>query len=93
MPSAEDSDTDSDSPPVENDEGTEVTKVEYRLHEFGLASPSHGFAYWPGFSLNPALWDLARLDDTYRRKYGRKFDFDPKDIRYSRTHAVACNPT
>lgn len=81
MPSAEDYDTDADSSRVENDGATEATKVEYRLHEFGLMSPSHRFAYWPGFSLNPALWDLARLDDSYRRKYGQKFEFDPEDTR------------
>lgn len=43
--------------------------------------PSHKFSYWPGFSLNPALWDLKRLDDSYRRKYHRHFAFDPADIR------------
>lgn len=55
--------------------------VEYRLHEFGLLSPLQGFAHWPGFSLNPALWDLARLDGSYRRRYGRELRFDPADIR------------
>ncbi|CAN0483998.1 unnamed protein product, partial [Hapterophycus canaliculatus] len=55
--------------------------VDYRLHEFGLLAPSHSFTHWPGFSLNPALWDLARLDGRYRRKYGRKLEFDPTDIR------------
>ena len=35
---------------------------EYREHEFGLVlRPPHGFSYWPGFSLNPGVWDLARL--------------------------------
>lgn len=55
--------------------------MEYRLHEFGLLAPSHSFAHWPGFSLNPALWDLARLDGSYRQKYGRKLEFNPADIR------------
>lgn len=55
--------------------------VEYRLHEFGLMYPSHKFSYWPGFSLNPALWDLRRLDESYRRKYQRQFDFDTADVR------------
>ncbi|CAM9726567.1 unnamed protein product [Phaeothamnion confervicola] len=31
------------------------------LHEFGVMYASHAFSYWPGFSLNPALWDLRRL--------------------------------
>lgn len=56
--------------------------VEYRLHEFGVMYPSHAFSYWPGFSLNPALWDLRRLDDGYRRKYGEPFRFNPADIRH-----------
>lgn len=55
--------------------------VEYRLHEFGLMIPSHDFTYWPGFSLNPALWDLRRIGDSYRRKHGRRFQFDPDDTR------------
>lgn len=80
-PSSENHGTDSGNVPVKNDRGAEVTKVEYRLHEFGLLSPLQGFAYWPGFSLNPALWDLARLRDSYGRKYGRKFAFDPEDVR------------
>lgn len=55
--------------------------VQYRLHEFGLLAPSHSLTHWPGFSLNPALWDLARLERSYRRRYGRKLEFDPTDIR------------
>lgn len=59
----------------------EAAGVEYRLHEFGLLAPSQSFAHWPGFSLNPALWDLERLDGSYRRRYGRKLEFDSTDIR------------
>ncbi|KAJ0411173.1 hypothetical protein ATCC90586_008889 [Pythium insidiosum] len=36
--------------------------VRFFRHEFGLSDPLHKFAYWPGFSLNPAVWDLARLE-------------------------------
>jgi hypothetical protein len=37
--------------------------IEYRLHEFGyMGQPGGAFGYWPGFSLNPGLWDLAALD-------------------------------
>jgi hypothetical protein len=36
--------------------------VEYRLHEFGLLGADHAFGYWPGFTLNPALWDVAALN-------------------------------
>ncbi|CAM9529840.1 unnamed protein product, partial [Ectocarpus sp. 12 AP-2014] len=63
----------------------ESAGVEYRLHEFGLLSPLSTFAYWPGFSLNPALWDLARLDGSYRRKYGREMEFNESDIRFEQS--------
>lgn len=57
--------------------------VEYRLHEFGLMNPSHHFSYWPGFSFNPALWDLKRLHDAYRASTNHigGLWFDPTDIR------------
>lgn len=71
-------DTDVGHPPVKGDPEKDV---EYRLHEFGLLSPLHAWTHWPGFSLNPALWDLARLDTSYRRTHGRQFKFDPTDIR------------
>jgi protein O-GlcNAc transferase len=31
------------------------------VHEFAVLDPAHSFAYWPGFSLNPGVWDLAKL--------------------------------
>jgi hypothetical protein len=36
--------------------------VEYRLHEWGLPQrrPLH-YSSWPGFTLNPAVWDLQHL--------------------------------
>lgn len=74
--------TDSGDTPVASEparSGKDV--VEYRLLEFGLMSPLQGFSYWPGFSLNPALWDLGRLRGYYGRKFGRKFEFDPTDNR------------
>lgn len=55
--------------------------VEYHLHEFGLLDPSLDLSSWPGFSLNPALWDLTRLGDSYRMKFDRQFGFDPTDNR------------
>ena len=61
--------------------GGSGTAVEYRLHEFGLTDPSLDLSHWPGFSLNPGLWDLARLGDIYRLKFDRPFRFDPADIR------------
>lgn len=71
-------DVDAGHSPVEDDPDTDV---EYRLHEFGLLYPLHAFTHWPGFSLNPALWDLERLGASYRRRYGRRFEFDPADSR------------
>lgn len=73
--------TDSGEIPVTSDPAREGMVVEYRLHEFGLLSPLHGFSHWPGFSLNPALWDLVRLKGSYRRQYGRQFEFDSVDDR------------
>lgn len=63
-------------------------RVEYRLHEFGLMYPSHAFTHWPGFSLNPALWDLTRLTDTYQRHFGRPFRFDTTDTRSVSYHSI-----
>jgi len=38
------------------------------LHEFGVLKPTHDIAYWPGFSLNPAIWDFevfkAEMDNS-----------------------------
>ncbi|RHZ34926.1 hypothetical protein DYB37_001254 [Aphanomyces astaci] len=31
----------------------------YFRHEYGVVD--HAFGYWPGFSLNPGVWDLKRL--------------------------------
>lgn len=76
-----DTDSSGDTPVTSDPARAGAGGVEYRLHEFGLLSPLQGFAHWPGFSLNPALWDLERLHGSYRRKYGRKFEFDPADIR------------
>lgn len=63
-------------------QGSGMDRVEYRLHEFGVMYPSHDFTFWPGFSLNPALWDLRRLNGSYRRKHGRPLDFNPTIVRY-----------
>ncbi|OQR95665.1 N-terminal acetyltransferase A complex subunit nat1 [Thraustotheca clavata] len=38
-----------------------VGDSKYRVLEFALTNPTHEFAYWPGFSLNPGIWDLHRL--------------------------------
>lgn len=35
--------------------------VRFFVHEFAVADQAHSFAYWPGFSFNPGLWDLSTL--------------------------------
>ncbi|CAM9597734.1 unnamed protein product, partial [Sphacelaria rigidula] len=71
-------------PPVGTNCHDSPAKTEYRLHEFGVMYRSHAFSYWPGFSLNPALWDLRRLEHSYRRKYNRPFRFNEGNIRQVR---------
>ena len=39
--------------------------IEYRVHEFGTLESGHHFTYWPGFTLNPAIWDLESLRRLY----------------------------
>jgi len=41
--------------------GSSSSSITYSLHEFGSMDPHHDFSYWPGLSLNPALWDLVLL--------------------------------
>jgi protein O-GlcNAc transferase len=35
--------------------------IHYKLHEFATVDPTHTFSYWPGFSLNPGVWDVVAL--------------------------------
>jgi hypothetical protein len=62
-------------------------KVEYRAHEFGLVLlPPHGFSYWPGFSLNPGVWDLERM-----RAAGalpRAAPFNSSDVRFEQSFSM-----
>ena len=50
-----------DSQPYASTNELHARSIEYRRHEFGASHPEHTFSYWPGFSLNPALWDLRTL--------------------------------
>lgn len=36
-------------------------ELPYFVHEYASSDPAHEFAYWPGFSLNPGLWDLHAI--------------------------------
>jgi hypothetical protein len=55
-------------------------KIEYMKHEFGTAE-GHAFSYWPGFSLNPGLWDLNLL----LSKQDGKFRFNSTDMRFEQS--------
>eukprot|EP00816_Leptocylindrus_hargravesii_P005515 CAMPEP_0196826832 /NCGR_PEP_ID=MMETSP1362-20130617/93837_1 /TAXON_ID=163516 /ORGANISM="Leptocylindrus danicus, Strain CCMP1856" /LENGTH=236 /DNA_ID=CAMNT_0042207427 /DNA_START=180 /DNA_END=887 /DNA_ORIENTATION=+ len=58
-------------------------KVEYIEHEFGIAYLEHQFSYWPGFSLNPAIWDLERMENAMGR-----LEFDENDTRFEQSFAL-----
>jgi hypothetical protein len=59
--------------------------MEYRVHEFGTAQMDHPFTYWPGFSLNPGLWDIEALRtlgarfNTSDRHFEQKFSLNLHD--------------
>lgn len=58
------------------------TKVKYAEHEFGVAYVDHSFSYWPGFSLNPSIWDLHRMRQVMDIK------FDEQDPRFEQIFAL-----
>jgi len=43
----------------------ELDGIKYRVHEFGIIHPDHDIAYWPGFSLNPAVWNLHEIKKVF----------------------------
>lgn len=54
-------------PVMSNNPGADgVRPIEYRLHEFGALGDDHAFGYWPGFTLNPALWDVTAIQAKLR---------------------------
>lgn len=54
-----------------NDQKSGWKNVNYRysIHEYASAYPSHTFRYWPGFSLNPGVWDIEAV-----RQSGLRFN-------------------
>ncbi|RHY29393.1 hypothetical protein DYB32_005170 [Aphanomyces invadans] len=44
----------------------------YFRHEFGIVD--HAFGYWPGFSLNPGVWNLRRLRQCPRLTFNERSD-------------------
>lgn len=35
--------------------------IRYSLHEYAVSDPTHTLSHWPGFSLNPGVWDLHAI--------------------------------
>ena len=56
--------------------------MSYAEHEFGVAYKEHKFAYWPGFSLNPAIWDLERIRGAIQ------IEFNEDDSRFEQSFAL-----
>ncbi len=58
--------------------------VIYVEHEFGVVGEAFGFSYWPGFSLNPAIWDLRRIESAL----GEGWAFDDADTRFEQSFSM-----
>ena len=63
------------------------TRAGWVQHEFGSLHPDHQFSYWPGFSLNPGLWDLERLR-AGMAEVGVRFDVE--DDRFEQSFSLRC---
>uniref|UniRef100_K3WER8 O-GlcNAc transferase C-terminal domain-containing protein n=1 Tax=Globisporangium ultimum (strain ATCC 200006 / CBS 805.95 / DAOM BR144) TaxID=431595 RepID=K3WER8_GLOUD len=65
----------------------QLGSIRYFVHEFAASDPALSFAFWPGFSLNPGLWDLGAIleamewDDTIDRPRQRPI-FDEVSDRF-----------
>ena len=66
----------------------QTANLEYRLHEFGTLEPSHVFTYWPGVTLNPAVWDLDALKCTFNEVLGRPPVFNVSDRRFEQSFSL-----
>ena len=63
--------------------------VSYRLHDFGTVDPRHAFTYWPGVTLNPAVWDVRALACVFEASTGAPPAFDPEDPRFEQSFSLA----
>ena len=61
--------------------------IRYSLHEFGTSDVSHAFTYWPGFTLNPAVWDLSVLRSLMN---GGEF-FNSSETRFEQAFSLAAH--
>lgn len=67
-----------------------ANRFPFSLHEFGIPPVAigrrntsaqndnrrHDFSYWPGFSLNPGLWDVPRIADKFRAICSQRKEFN-----------------
>ena len=60
----------------------------YRLHDYGTVEPGHAFTYWPGFSLNPGLWDVRRLACAFDAAFGEGPVFNTSDARFEQSFSL-----
>ena len=63
--------------------------IEYNIHEFGSVYGDHTFTYWPGFSLNPGVWDLAQLRASFERAHGLPLRFNTSERRFEQQFSMA----
>ena len=54
-----------------------------------LHTRSHGFSYWPGQTLNPAVWDLSKFSAAHEKGAGTLL-FEPDDRRFEQSWSLRC---
>ena len=62
--------------------------IAYRLHDYGTVEPGHAFTYWPGFSLNPALWDVRWLECAFTEAFDTPPVFNSTDARFEQSFSL-----
>ena len=68
--------------------GEDKRNKTYRLHDFGTVEPHHHFTYWPGFTLNPALWDLVALKRAFHDVLGASPFFSTTESRFEQAFSL-----
>lgn len=67
---------------------TTLDGVNYSFHEFGTVDPDHAFTYWPGFTLNPAVWDVKALACAYHAAFNSPPVFNVADRRFEQSFSL-----